>query len=110
MKHKSFTLKLDEELYSALTSLESVVHRSVDQIITDALSMYVNQKSGATEKDLENTLRRVQQYAAKDPKFEHAITAFVDAEIQYEDPVEGTPVTSVKSAAQAEIREIIDGV
>ncbi len=108
MKH-NVELKLDEELYSKLTSLESVMHSSMNQIITDAVSMYVKQKSGTVEQGLETTVQRIRQCVAKDPKFEHAISAFADAETRHEDPVEGTPVTFEISDVQTEIREIIDG-
>lgn len=106
MKRKPLTLRLDPKLYGMLSSLSSIVHRSMNQLVTDAVSIYVMQESKVVERDLENTLQRIREYTKKDPKFEQAIAAFADAETRHEDPVEGTPV-STANKAQSEIRELL---
>ncbi len=106
MERTSFTLRLDPELYDALSSLSSVVHQSMNQLVTDAVSNYVRQRSSEVERDMENTLARIRKYAEKDPGYEHAIAEFADAETRYQDPLEGIPDTTLTDT-QAEIRELL---
>ncbi len=106
MARTSFTLRLDRELYDALSSLSSVVHQSMNQLVTEAVSRYVQQRSSEAEQDLENTLARLRKYTKKDPGYEQAIAAFADAEARYKDPLEGIPITTVTDT-QAEIRELL---
>ncbi len=107
MARTSFTLRLDRELYDALSSLSSVVHQSMNQLVTEAVSRYVQQRSSEAEQDLENTLARLRKYTKKDPGYEQAIAAFADTEARYKDPLEGIPITTVTDT-QAEIRELLD--
>lgn len=106
MKRKPLTLRLNPELYNTLSSLSSIVHRSMNQLVTEAVSIYVRQESKVVEQDLENTLKRIREYTKKDPNFEQAIAAFANAEVLHEDPVEGIPVSTV-SKVQSEIRELL---
>ena len=54
MKRKPLTLWLNPELYNTLSSLSSIVHRSMNQLVTEAVSIYVRQESKVVEQDLEN--------------------------------------------------------
>lgn len=106
MERKAFTLRMSTKLYSALSTLSSVGRRSMNELISEAVSLYVVKESRAAERDLEYTLERLRQYTNRDPKFEQAIEAIADAESQCPDPLEGTPYPTV-SAAQSEIRELL---
>ncbi len=106
MERTSLTLRLDPKLYDALSSLSSVVHQSMNQLVTDAVSNYVQQRSSVVERDLENTLARIRKYTKMDPRHEKAIAEFADAESRYQDPLEGILDTTVTDA-QAEIRELL---
>jgi hypothetical protein len=57
-------------------------------LLTEAIKSYLNQRS-PREASLEAALSALQKYPGRDPGFERAIAAFVDAEARFEDPIEG---------------------
>ncbi len=79
----------------------------MNQLVTEAVFRYVQQRSSEAEQDLENTLARIRKYTKKDPEYEQAIAAFADAETRYKDPLEGIPINTITDT-QAEIRELLD--
>lgn len=112
MKRKSLTWRMDQPLYEALSSLSGVAHQSMNRLVTDAVSQYVRVRSKELELELEDTLERLRSYAERDPGYEDAIAAFVEAEACYEDPLEGRPVLESGSVAslgetQNEIRGLL---
>lgn len=106
MERRPFTFRLEDELYRALSSLSSITKRSMNQLITEAVDMYVRRTSREVERDLEKTLEQLRQYSRKDPDFEQAIAAFAEAEATLDDPLEGTPIDRPQTA-QSEIDELL---
>jgi len=60
-------------------------------LLNEAIKIYLSQQS-PKEASLEASLSALQKYRKRDPGFERAIAAFVDAEVRHEDPLEGKPV------------------
>lgn len=106
MERRPFTFRLEDELYSALSALSSVTKRSMNQLVTEAVAVYVKRTSREVERDLEKTLEQLRQYSRKDPDFEQAIAGFAKAEATLNDPLEGRP-TNRTQTAQSEIDELL---
>lgn len=106
MERRPFTFRLEDELYGALSSLSSITKRSMNQLITEAVAIYVRRTSREVERDLEKTLERLRQYSSEDPNFEQAIAAFAEAEAVLDDPLEGR-ATDRPPSAQSEINELL---
>jgi predicted transcriptional regulator len=86
-----FTLRIDQEERTALEHLSEVEGRPVNQLLNEAIKIYLSQQ-GSKEASLEANLSALQKYRKRDPGFGGAIAAFVDAEAGLEDPLEGKPV------------------
>jgi predicted transcriptional regulator len=86
-----FTLRIDQEERTALEHLSEIEGRPVNQLLNEAIKIYLSQQ-GLKEASLEANLSALQKYRKRDPGFEGAIAAFVDAEARLEDPLEGKPV------------------
>ncbi len=86
-----FTLRIDAEERTALENLSKVEGRPMNQLLNEAVKGYLSQK-GRKETDLEANLAALQAYRKRDPGFEYAIAAFVEAEATLEDPLEGTVI------------------
>jgi hypothetical protein len=90
MARVAFTLRMDEEERVALEDLSRIEGRSVNQLLNDAVKGYLNRRS-PEEQRLEASLERLKAYRKRDPEYQSAMTAFVEAEASLEDPVEGIP-------------------
>ena len=109
-----FTLRIDQEERTALEHLSEVEGRPVNQLLNEAIKIYLSHQ-GSKEASLEVNLSALQKYRKRDPGFEGAIAAFVDAEAGIEDPLEGKPVDGqfvegqFQSAGpvQSKIRELL---
>ena len=91
MDRKPLTLRLDEDLYDALSALSGAVRRSRNALICEAVTRYVATESETVAQDLESTLAKLKSYRTTDPGFDRAIEAFAEAEGAVEDPLEGEP-------------------
>jgi len=91
MARVPFTLRIDQEERTALEHLSELDGRPINQLLNEAIKAYLRQRS-PKEASLEASLAALRQYRRRDPGFEHAIAAFVDAEVSLEDPVEGKPI------------------
>jgi hypothetical protein len=76
---------------TALEHLSKLDGRPINQLLNEAIKIYLSQQS-PNEARLQASLSALQEYRKRDPGFEHAIAAFVDAEAGLEDPIEGEPV------------------
>ena len=109
-----FTLRIDAEVRTALEHLSELEGRPINQLLNEAIKIYLGQKS-PKEASLEANLSALQEYRKRDPGFERAIDAFVVAEARLEDPLEGKPVEGQFVAGQfqpagpvqSKIREIL---
>ena len=90
MARSAFTLRIDSDERVALENLSKIEGRPINQILNDAIKSYLGRR-GEKERTLQASLDRLREYRERDPNFEQAIDAFVDAEVTMKDPLEGTP-------------------
>ena len=83
-----FTLRIDPEERAALENLSKVEGRPINQLLNEAIKLYLGRR-GRKERGLEANLAALRAYRRKDPEFQHAIAAFIEAETSIEDPLEG---------------------
>jgi hypothetical protein len=109
-----FTLRIEPQERSALENLSKVEGRPVNQLLNDAIKIYLGRR-GRKERSLEANLAKLRAYRAQDPGFQKAIAAFVEAEASFEDPVEGEPSEQFgiedmlkPGPVQSKIRDILD--
>lgn len=107
MPRKAFTLRIDEDTHSALANLSRVLRRPMNQLVREALAVYIDRRAREAERDLEAQLVSLRAYRKRDPDFEDAIAAFADAEARFDDPVEGEPGETA-GPIQEEIRRLLD--
>jgi predicted transcriptional regulator len=88
MARAAFTLRIDPKERDALEILSKIERRPINQLLNDAIKLYLGRES-SKERDLEANLEKLRAYRQRDPQFENAIAAFVDAEAKLEDPLEG---------------------
>jgi len=114
MARAPFTLRIDVDERSALDHLTQVEGRPVNQLLNEAIKMYLTRR-GRKEQSLEASLAKLRAYRKQDPGFKKAKAAFVEAEAMFEDPVEGKPIEGrsiedlLKPAGpvQRKIREVL---
>jgi predicted transcriptional regulator len=88
MARIAFTLRIDAEERAALENLSQVEGRPINQLLNEAIKSYLSRRS-RKEQGLEANLAALRAYRKRDPGFQEAIAAFVEAEATIEDPVEG---------------------
>ena len=116
MARVAFTLRIDAEERAALENLSRIEGRPVNQLLNEAIRSFLIRR-GPKEVSLEANLARLRAYRERDPKFQRAIEAFVEAEASLPDPLEGEPVEGqlvdgrfeAKGPAQNRIREMLGG-
>jgi hypothetical protein len=114
MSRIAFTLRIDPKERAALEHLSKVEGRPVNQLLNDAIKIYLGRR-GPTEHKLEATLAALREYRSQDHGFQRAIDAFVGAEVEIRDPLEGEPIVGefvegkFKPAGpvQSKIRELL---
>ena len=89
MERKTLTVRFNPALYQKLSTLSGVVHRSMNDLVTEAVSEFIVSESRQVSRDLENTLTKLRAFTEQDPDFERSIERFAEAETSHEDPVEG---------------------
>lgn len=82
------TLSIDEKERAALETLSKVEGRPIDQLVNDVVKGFLRRQD-QEERTLEASTARLREYRIRDPKFHHAISAFVEAESVFADPLEG---------------------
>jgi len=113
MARAAVTLRIDAEERSALKSLSKIEGRSINQLLIEAIKLYLS-RTGRRERSLQADLDRLEAYRKKDPKFRRAIDAFVKAEATLKDPLEGVPFEEPEGNAykpigpvQSRVREVL---
>jgi hypothetical protein len=104
-----FTLRIEREERVALEDLSKVLGRPINQLLNDAIKSYLQQRS-PRERSLQANLERLRAYRKHDPKFQHAIAQFVEAEVNGVDPLEGKPFeeqVNIEGPVQSRIRELL---
>jgi hypothetical protein len=115
MARVPFTLRIDAEERTALEHLSKLEGRPINQLLNEAIKSFLNQQS-PKEVSLEANLAALQEYRKRDPGFQGAIAAFVNAEARLEDPLEGKPVEGQfvegkfqpTGPVQSKIHELLD--
>lgn len=94
MTRKASTFRIDPTVQAALENLSRILKRPMNHLVNEAVKDYVDQRGQEVERDLEATLVSLRAYRKRDPHFQTAIAAFVDAEARFgkEDPAEGKVV------------------
>ena len=94
MMRKASTFRIEPTVQTALENLSRILKRPMNQLVNEAVKDYVNQRGREVERDLEATLASLRAYRKRDPHFQTAVAAFVDAEARFgkEDPAEGKVV------------------
>jgi hypothetical protein len=83
--------------------------RPINQLLNEAIKSYLSRR-GAKERSLEASLAGLRAYRKRDPGFQRAIAAFVEAEASLEDPLEGEPITGrlkPTGPVQRKIRDLL---
>ncbi len=114
MARVAFTLRIDAEERAALENLSKIERRPVNQLLNEAVRGFLLRRR-PKERGLEASLERLRAYRERDPQFQRARKAFVEAEASADDPLEGEPIEGrlvngqVKPVgpAQRKIREIL---
>ena len=108
MATKASTHRLDPEVQVSLDHLSKVLRQPKNQLINEAVKLYVSQRSKEVVEELENTLKTLRSYTQTDPAFEKSILAVAESEAQYgkSDPVEGEVIVS-KGKVRTEIQDIL---
>lgn len=104
-----FTLRLETAERNALEDLSKIEGRPVNQLVNEAIGIYLRRRS-PKEQALEGTLTRLRAYRKKDPGYKQAISQFVEAEVQFDDPLEGEWAEVRKTAqgpVQSKVRELL---
>jgi hypothetical protein len=115
MTRVPFTLRMDQEERAALQAQSKIEGRPINQLLNDAIKNYLSQRT-PKERTLEANLAKLRAYRKKDPGFDRAVAAFVEAEASLDDPLEGKAIEGqfvkgqFKSTGpvQTKIREILD--
>jgi predicted DNA-binding protein len=110
MAKAASTHRLDPEIQDGLSRLSGHLHRSKNQLINEALRLFIRQKNRELELTLETTLDELRAYRKRDPDFKQSIQAFVDSEARLEggDPAEGSLQRKSQSAVRGKIQSILD--
>jgi len=114
MARVAFTLRIDTEERDALESLSRIERCPVNQLLNEAVRSFLLRRR-PKESSLEASVERLRAYRERDPQFNQARKAFVEAEASVEDPLEGELVEGHLvngriepiGPAQSKIREIL---
>ena len=108
IKPRATTFRIEPDVQERLSMLAKSLKRPLNQLVNDAVKMYVERRSKELEGDLEATLSKLRAYRDSDPDFERAIAAFAEAEVTLEDPLEGQRMEEL-GPAQTKVYELLNG-
>src|SRR3546814_408964 len=90
MERTATTFRLDPVVKEGLVKLSKLQHRSLNQLANEAIAQFVDRRIHEMENELQSTLEDLRAYRQRDPHFERAIEAVVEAEAAApEDLVDG---------------------
>lgn len=87
MTIRPLTVRLPPAERTALENLSKIRGQPMNQLIVAAVKRLLRQQS-TEEREIENRLAKLKAYRKRDPRFEKAIAAFIEAEVKNEDPLE----------------------
>ncbi len=107
---KRTTVRIDAGVKDGLEKLSKLLHKPQNLLINEALEEFVLKRTIEVEGELESTLDDLRAYRKRDPNFEHAIKAFVEAEASMEhDPAEGRIFSETEETSTTEtvVRKVL---
>ena len=104
LESRAFRARFEPRLYEELREVSKLRRSSINQFVIAAVRAHLRQVRGELIAEYSGTLEKLQEYRRRDPDFEHAMAAFVEAELAGEDPAEGRVVESVAPLSSAEER------
>jgi hypothetical protein len=108
MTIRSFTLRLDPQVQTALSELSKLMRRPVNKLVNEAIRDYLDRRGREAEGELEGTLERLRAYRKTDPQLRRSLDEFAEAEAAVvEDPAEGTVARS--EPIRSEIQDLLNG-
>ncbi len=108
MTRVPLTLRLEGPLRDRLEVVSNLTEVSMNQLINHAVEEFLSNVTPDLERDLEDKLRRLRDYAAADENFIEAIRLLVEAVAEIPDPLEGEVFrTQPLTEPQAQFREIL---
>lgn len=107
MSRKATTFRIDADVRAALVDLSRILHCPMNRLVNEAVKAYLGRRRREVERDLEASLASLRAYRQRDPDFEQAMAAFVEAEASVEDPVEGRPEKD-SGPVRMEIRRLLN--
>ena len=105
-----FTARFEPELYEEVQTVTKLRQLSINQFVMTAVRNHLRQTRHDLMREYGDALQRLRAYAEKDPNFDQALVAFARAEVENEDPVEGTVSdrsNPTLSKAEQELEEIL---
>jgi len=102
MNRVPFTLRIDEKEHGLLKHLSEIEDRSINDLLNEVIKAFLS-KPTKREARLEATLAGLRAYRQRDPEFQTAIAAFVEAEAVFEDPLEAKT-----GPVQAKLRDLFN--
>lgn len=94
MERVATTFRIDPAVKDGLTKLSKLQRQSLNQLANEAIAEFVDRRIREVENELQSTLEDLRAYRKRDPHFERAIEAVVEAEATApEDPAEGKLVS-----------------
>jgi hypothetical protein len=112
MARKATTFRLDPDVQAALAVLSDVQRRPQNQLVNEAVRVWVAKRVGEVEVSLESTLDRLRAHRLTDTTGQQSMATAMAAEAAVEDdPAEGvrTEPTSIKGPASAQMLERLRG-
>jgi hypothetical protein len=112
MARKATTFRLDPDVQAALAVLSDVQRRPQNQLVNEAVRVWVAKRVGDVEVSLESTLNRLRAHRLTDATGQQSMAAAMAAEAAVEDdPAEGVRVerTSTTGPASARMLERLRG-
>jgi hypothetical protein len=83
-----FTLRIESALHEELKLVSRHVHRSMNQLIVEAIQTQLRHVRRDLEQELGQTLEQLRAYSERDTDFTQAIDAFAATEAQHTDPTD----------------------
>lgn len=105
MTRQASTFRIETKLQTALRTLSKIARRPMNRLVNEAVELYLRQHGPKAERDLEASLASLRAYRQRDPNFDGAIEAFVEAEATLKDPIEGRPVKIERRPAKGRTQQ-----
>jgi len=106
MTARATTIRLKEDLQSALATLSEHTQRPMNTLVNEAVQSYLDQNLPKAENELEATLAKLRAYRKHDPNFEQSLRAFADSEVKFKDGIDGR-VVKKKTKVSIKSRRVV---